>query len=305
MAAKKIIVGAEAPKTDKAPKTEKAPKATKTAAPKAEKAPKADKPAKTEKAPKAPKNEGVEVTTAMPDVMPLTDEQKAAVKADTTKANTRKPKAVVSEAEKHASVQRRKDEAAKKKADKLAEKEAAKAQKKADLAAAKLDPNYAINQRRAKAKFAFLQACVHCGSADVNANRSPYKSEVDGKEVTVRDFHCHECHKYTKADATTGVAFAADATLKNLGYVTTRSNYHRQKGHVTTKAVELAGAVEAVKDAPGAEDFFGFVPTILSHFPGLEAQLAHLGGLLSLALSEGDEGKKAKAVLKDNLVLTF
>jgi hypothetical protein len=299
MAVKKIVVGGggSTKKESKPTTSKKETKAPKAPATKKEAAPKSPK----------PKNEGVEVTTHnLPDVMPVTGEAAESIKADTKKANTRKPKAVVSEAEKHESVQRRKAESEAKKAAKVAEKEAAKAAKAAEIEAAKADPMYVINKRRSQAKFPFLAACVHCGSADVNANRSPYKSEVNGEPTVVREFHCHECHKYTKANATTGKAYPADATVKNLGYVVTRNNYHRPKGHTTHKAVELAGLGEAIKDAPGAEDFTGWLPAMLQHFPGLEAQLNHLGGLLSLAMTpDTEEGKKAANVLKDNLVLTF
>jgi hypothetical protein len=299
MAAKKIIAGADASvKAPKAPspKKEAAPKKDRAATPKKEAAPKTPK----------PKNEGVEVTTTnLPDVMPVDGEQAAQITADTTKANTRKPKAVVSEADKHASVQRRKEAAEAKKAAKAAGKEAAKAAKLAEREAKKSDPNYAINLRRTKAKFAFLQACVHCGSGDVNANRSPYKSEFEGNEITVREFHCHECHKYTKANAADGVALPADATVKNLGYVVTRNNFHRPKGNPPTRALELVGlAGNPLKEIMNDKELMN-----LHNYPVLADQLKNVLALLAVAsgntAANEEQVKKANATLKDNLVLTF
>lgn len=293
-------------KTEKAPKV-KAEKPAKEAKPKAEKAPKAEKPKKTPK---------------------LAD-----VQTDDTNELTKFPSGKKKAEESAAAKAQREKEAAEKKA--AAEKKKADAEaRKAELEKKKADPMYRIEARRQKAGGNYLMECSHCGSPDVNANRSPYlakiipagmtdQAQIDKlPEILCKDYRCAECKLYTKTYGETYNGHIAGSPLElNEGDrvkvirfqpVRAKGNVHRAKGYGVRKALELAGIAQA--DAQGERLVSDVdltdskaVDKFLTEHPENQDEMVGLYWLLSVAVA-GDNPElrqKARDVLNKGVTLQF
>lgn len=315
---------AEKPASEKSAKDTKKKAATPAKAEKKPAAPKAEKPKKEAPAKAAPADE-------TPDVLTLDADVAATVEADKEAAAKAKKSKITDKSELEARQAERKAEREKAKADKeakaAADKEAKKAEREAEKERKRLqreedkrkqreqrelhrnDPMAKIEARRARAGGVYLMACEFCGSEDVNANRSPYVAEVtefneDGTAkpvytATLKDYRCRACNKYTRTESATARPIPTDAKVKTVRFETTRSNYHRAKGHATDVALELAGVDEASVNTDAVADLTASLSLDGDHNTG---EIAKLFALAQKAAT-GDE--KAREVLMQGITLKF
>lgn len=334
MADKNKVRAGAAPKKAEKPASEKSAKDTKkkASAPKAEapkkeakpKAAKAEKPKKEAPVTPPPADETPDVLTLDADVAATVEADKEAAKAAKKSKITDKSELEARQAERKAEREKAKQEREAKKAEeaeaKKAEREREKAEKKAKREeekrkereareAKKNDPMAKVEARRQRAGGVYLMACEFCGSEDVNANRSPYVAEVtefneDGtpKPVytdTLKDYRCRACNKYTRTVSSTARPIPTDAKVKTVRFETTRSNYHRAKGHATDVALELAGVDESSVNTDAVADVTSRLSLDGDHNTG---EIAKLFALAQKAAT-GDE--KAREVLMQGITLKF